>query len=658
VGEEELSRLVQLARGGRRPFVENVVALAGAMAALGFATLWVARVGGPAAVGDYALLRILPWLLAVIVSGGLAGAIAYFLSGPTREDPRVRTTLVAIAIISAIAGALLWVAGTPLLQLVFFRHLPASLIALVAVRVALRLSVVTGKAAAQGSGDLPGSNLTILLEELLFLPAFGLVLALHALGDTAVIAALLLADLGTSLIAWTRLVRRGFFAGLGRPSLQMARRIYMFGARGQLGSLLTLLNLRFDFVFLAALAGPATLGIYAVASKYAEVLRLLPIAAYWVLYPRFARSEAAVAAASSRRLMPRAGAITAVTSLPLAMAAGVAVPALFGETFRAAVLPAQILLVGLAAEGVAGVATAFLYGRGRPGLNSLAAGSGVLVTVVLDVILIPRFGAVGAAIASSAAYLTTTLTLVAWYRHVTRSMPSAHAPAPVIEGLSSIAPSPVRRLLDVAVALLALGLCWPVLLILAAASRLSTGGSAIFRQERIGQGGVPFTIYKFRSMRCGLGGSEITGPGDRRVTRVGALMRASSLDELPQLLNVLRGDMTLVGPRPETVTLALRYPPLCQQVFAHRPGLTGPVQVTLRDAVPDGIEDVENYYLTELLPRRTALDLAFLSDPTLRWTLTLIAGTAGHVVSRVVRKLISGSRRRVRLVAGLKSTSP
>jgi O-antigen/teichoic acid export membrane protein len=437
----EVSRIIRLARLARHPFTENVVALAGSMTALGIATLWVARIGGPVAVGDYALLRILPWLLAVIVSGGLAGAISYFLAGPTRDDPRVRSTVVAIAIISAIVGALLWLAGAPLLHRVFLQDLPSGLLTVVAVRVGLRLFVITGKAAAQGTHDLPGSNRTILLEELMFLPAYGLLLALHVRDMTAVVGALLLADTATGLFAWTRLFRRGFLVGASRPSIEMARRIYMFGTRGQLGSLLSLVNLRFDFLFLAAIAGPATLGIYAVASKYAEVVRVVPIAANWVLYPRFARSEPAVAKAISRRLIPRAGAATATIALPLALAASAVVPTLFGRAFDAAALPAQILLVGLAAEGVAGVITAYMYGRGRPGLNSLAAGTGVTVTIVLDLILIPRLGAVGAAIASSAAYLTTTLALVVWYRRVTRSTPPADLPQPVLETLTSVAPS-------------------------------------------------------------------------------------------------------------------------------------------------------------------------------------------------------------------------
>jgi O-antigen/teichoic acid export membrane protein len=417
--------VIRLARWARHPFSQNVAALAGSMAALGVATLWVARVGGPVAVGDYALLRVLPWLVAVIVSGGLAGAISYFLAGPTRDDPRVRSTVIAIAMVSAIAGAVLWVIGAPLVHQVFFKDPAGSLIVWVAARVALRLFVITGKAAAQGTGDMPGSNWTILFEELLFLPAYGLLLALNVRDMTAVVGALIMADVATSLLAWTRLARRGFFANAGRPSLQLAWRIYVFGTRGELGSLLSLLNLRFDFVFLAAIAGPAALGIYAVASKYAEVLRVVPIAANWVLYPRFARSEPAVARASSRRLIPRAGAVTAIIAVPLALAAGTVVPLLFGSPFASAVLPAQILLVGLSVEGSAGVITAFLYGRGRPGLNSLAAATGLVVTLILDVILIPRLGAVGAAIASSAAYLTTTLTLLAWYRHVTRLIPAA-----------------------------------------------------------------------------------------------------------------------------------------------------------------------------------------------------------------------------------------
>jgi O-antigen/teichoic acid export membrane protein len=103
------------------------------------------------------------------------------------------------------------------------------------------------------------------------------------------------------------------------------------------------------------------------------------------------------------------------------VAATFLLPIVYGPSFQSAVEPAHILLLGLAAEGVAGVITAFLYGIGRPGLNSIAMGSGVVVTVALDLLLIPRFGAVGAAVASSAAYVSSTMALVLLFRHLTRS---------------------------------------------------------------------------------------------------------------------------------------------------------------------------------------------------------------------------------------------
>ena len=200
--------MIRLARAARHPFSQNVAALAGSMAALGVATLWVARVGGPVAVGDYALLRVLPWLLAVIVSGGLAGAISFFLAGPTRDDPRVRSTVVAIAAVSAVAGALLWIVASPLVHRIFFKDVAGGLIVLVAARVALRLFVITGKATAQGTGDLSGSNRTILFEELLFLPAYGLLLALNV-RDLA-------AEFGTDSASMTRTVQRLERAGYVR----------------------------------------------------------------------------------------------------------------------------------------------------------------------------------------------------------------------------------------------------------------------------------------------------------------------------------------------------------------------------------------------------------------------------------------------------------
>jgi len=197
-------------------------------------------------------------------------------------------------------------------------------------------------------------------------------------------------------------------------------------------------------------------------------------------------------------------------------------------------------------------------------------------------------------------------------------------PEPVVPTDQGISPSPARRALDIAVAVTILALVWPLFLLLAMATRLSTGGTAIYRHRRVGQGGIPFTLYKFRTMRPTMGGPEVTAPGDDRVTRLGAILRKTSLDELPQMVNVLFGHMTLVGPRPESVGLAARYPEELRFVFRYRPGVTGPCQVLVRDEKVLGwAVDVEKFYLTKLLPHRVEMDMDFLKDPTLarsvRW---------------------------------------
>lgn len=195
-----------------------------------------------------------------------------------------------------------------------------------------------------------------------------------------------------------------------------------------------------------------------------------------------------------------------------------------------------------------------------------------------------------------------------------------------------------RRALDLLVSSAVLLLLAPAMAGVAVIVRLTSPGSALFRQRRVGEGGVPFTMYKFRSMAVGAAGPELSQAGDPRVTRVGGFLRRTRIDELPQLVNVLRGEMTLVGPRPETVDLARRYAPACREVLRFRPGVTGPVQVrmgTLR--IPAGA-DQEAYYLSELVPRRVRLDLEYLAHPTLLQTLVLLAQTAALALRRSGRR--------------------
>ena len=192
-----------------------------------------------------------------------------------------------------------------------------------------------------------------------------------------------------------------------------------------------------------------------------------------------------------------------------------------------------------------------------------------------------------------------------------------------------------RRVLDVVVATLMLALLVPVLAVAALLIHLTDRGPVLFRQTRIGEAGRPFTLYKLRTMRPVSGGPAVTARDDARITRVGAVLRRLSIDELPQLWHVLRGQMTLVGPRPEAQDLAGRYPPWCRPVLQVRPGLTGPTQLYYREASvvpPPGWTDVEAWYLSVLVPLRTEADLEYLVRPTLARTVRYLALTLLFVV--------------------------
>ncbi|MER7005358.1 sugar transferase [Dactylosporangium sp. NPDC000555] len=197
---------------------------------------------------------------------------------------------------------------------------------------------------------------------------------------------------------------------------------------------------------------------------------------------------------------------------------------------------------------------------------------------------------------------------------------------------------PARRLLDLLAGGVGLLLAGVPLLMLMLAVRLDSRGPALFRQVRLGERERPFVLYKLRSMRTGPPGPDLTTAGDPRVTRLGGFLRRTSLDELPQLWHVVRGQMTLVGPRPETPALARQYPPECRWVLQHRPGLTGPAQVRLRDADVLGVaeEGTTQRYLTRIVPARTAIEAAFLAAPTLAATLRVLGDTVRHLLGRPV----------------------
>jgi len=178
----------------------------------------------------------------------------------------------------------------------------------------------------------------------------------------------------------------------------------------------------------------------------------------------------------------------------------------------------------------------------------------------------------------------------------------------------------IIRALDLAISLVGSVLTAPLVAALAIAIRLESPGPAIYRQVRVGKDGAPFSIYKLRTM---VSGAEFTGAGlaiaedDDRITRVGKLLRRYSLDELPNLYNVLRGDMSIVGPRPTVEGQVRQYTPRQRGRLAVKPGITGWAQVNGRASLP--------------WPERIELDLWYVEHRSLTLDLSILARTIGMV---------------------------
>lgn len=195
-----------------------------------------------------------------------------------------------------------------------------------------------------------------------------------------------------------------------------------------------------------------------------------------------------------------------------------------------------------------------------------------------------------------------------------------------------------KRLFDLVGAALALLLLSPLLLAIAAWIRLDSPGPALFRQERVGRGGRPFRIHKFRTMVVDAPqrGPAITVGDDARITRAGRWLRRHRLDELPQFIDVLRGDMSLVGPRPEVPRYVALYPPrLRERVLAVRPGITDPSSLAFLDeaALLAGSPDPEREYVDAILPRKLALAAEYADRATLLTDLGVLARTLARLVS-------------------------
>jgi len=193
-----------------------------------------------------------------------------------------------------------------------------------------------------------------------------------------------------------------------------------------------------------------------------------------------------------------------------------------------------------------------------------------------------------------------------------------------------------KRTLDVGASSATLLVFAPLMAVIAAAIAIESRGPIIFRQERLGSRGAPFVMFKFRSMRVAQrdDGPLVTVSGDQRVTRVGRFLRRHKLDELPQLVNVVRGEMSLVGPRPEVARYARSYPMEYERILSVRPGIVDFAALEFRheEELLARSTDAEDTYVREVLPAKIHLYFRYLDEMSMKTDLCLIARTVHALV--------------------------
>jgi O-antigen/teichoic acid export membrane protein len=380
----------------------------------------IARWLGPEGKGMLALALLVPGMLGLLLSGGIDIANVYFAGSRRLDVPSLTANSIAFAVLSTTlgCGVIISLAASGWLKAVV-PGVPVwiLMIAMLGFPTAMLKSFFS--TILQGLQRIITINLINLLQNILTLCLtllFVIVWKLDLFG--ALMAPLASGALGL-LVFGIMLSREG---GIFRPrwNYSVVRSTLSFGLRANIGNILQFFNYRLDMLILNCFLGPAKVGIYVVSVKLAELLWYLPNAVSFVIFPKAAATRPEEMNVFTPRVFQITLVLTALGALCLTLVGRPIINFVFSSLFVDAYVPMLVLLPGVVLLGGAKVLTNEIAGRGYPHYNSVNSGLALILTVILDLVLIPRYGVLGAALASSLAYTAIFFTAIGFYLNVSR----------------------------------------------------------------------------------------------------------------------------------------------------------------------------------------------------------------------------------------------
>lgn len=426
--EQEANRRQRAWRRWRRSkFAANVTTTFGAqLLSLLLATLnaaIVARLLGTSGKGILALAVLVPNVLALFLSGGISVANVYYTGQKRFDLPTLSANATAFALMASVLGsaiaALLYATG---LLAKLLPGVPLGLLALSMLGLPFSLLNSYFTSLLQGRQLISRINLVSLLQRASTVALSLLLVAVLRWGLTGAVLAVLVAN-AVSVAALAAMLHRLGARFWPRWNPLVMKTMLKFGLRGYVANVLQFFNYRLDLFLVNYFLGPSSTGIYTVAVAMAEMLWYLPNAVGFVIFPKAANTAAAAMNRFTPRVFRLTLALTAAGAAALALIGRPFIEIVYSSAFADAYGPMLALLPGVVLLGGGKVLTNEVAGRGYPQYNSIASGASLVATVALDLLLIPRLGVLGAAVASSVAYTATFSLALVFYRSVARQQP-------------------------------------------------------------------------------------------------------------------------------------------------------------------------------------------------------------------------------------------